>query len=71
MLKEALRVYDIGSQRDTWPPHILSSLEHIFGFQDIQWPSDKMRENLLRAKVSNAVRKHLKKYGYVIFESVK
>lgn len=67
MLREALTVYDIENGSDALSPDVLSALEHLLELEGIQWPSDRERMYMLGSKVSSALKKLLRTYGYVFY----
>lgn len=65
MVREAIKLYDLEKGYTSQSPEALSALERLFGLDDIEWPSEHDRLDMISEKVQFSLKRTLMSYGCV------
>ena len=65
MVREAIKLYDLEKGYTSQSPEAISALECLFGLNDIEWPSEHDRLDMISEKVAFSLKRTLMLYGYV------
>lgn len=66
MLRRALKIYDLKKGFNPLSSDDVSTLEKIFGVDDMKWPSEEDGPTMIHHKIHNVLQSLLKMHGVIV-----